>query len=284
MKTVICPLCVLGILLPIILVGYNPPQGMQRYPLRVGETMRFNVKALGVVGLQATLYVLGKDDYAKVRRYHGRRQSYRIRMIIQTVNWVRPVYDMKDVLTTYMDADSFLPLLVYKNLREGNFRNKSRVIFYHKRGYALYSDTWKKRRNKKSKILPHTLDLVSLVYYLRGFQVNSRNRGKRYDLSYLSGPKLRKTKILFRDRPARKAPVYFQGYRKLADKPYSHSRVSQQGSHKVSVYVTEDKWRVPTYVLAESIQYRSRVKLKGYNIARFMRLGAYLDYYNVLKL
>jgi len=282
MKTVVYPFLVCIVLLPGLISGYTPPRGLQSYPLRVGETMRFNVKAMGVVGLQATLYVLGKKDYAKVRRHHGSRQSYRVRMIIQTVNWVRPLYDMRDVLTTYMDAETLLPLLVYKNLREGDFHNRSRVIFHHKRRYALYSDTWKKRRNKRCKILPHTLDLVSLVYYMRRFQVNAANRGKQYDLSYLSGPKLRRTKVRFRDRPSRQAGIYVQGYLKRANKPYPHSRVSQQGSHKVSVYVTEDKWRVPTYVLAESIQYRTRVNLKGYNIAQFMKLGAYLDYYNIL--
>ena len=271
-------------LLPLIIFARNRQALLKPYPLRIGETMRYEVKVLGIVGIRITMHLYGKKDYRKVRRYFGRRQAYRAQMIIRTYDWVRKLYNMEDRLTTYMDAKTLLPLIVYKKVREGRFHNKVRVIFRHKQRIALYSDTHKKRFNKKYPILPQTLDLVSLIYYVRQFQSTSHNVGRKLDISYLSGPRLEQTKVIFRKHVNKKAPIYFQAFKKKWNVKYRHSRISQIGSHGVSFYITDDKWRVPTFFIAESIQYKKRVKLKGINLSKFMNLGAYLEYYGIIKL
>ncbi len=136
--------------------------------LRVGETMRYDVMALGIVGLSAFLQVTDKGYNEKINKFFGRKRLvYRAKMIIQTRGIFQKIYPMNDRLTTYFDAETFLPILCYKNLNEDKFKNTVQIIYDHQKRLAYYSDKWKDRRNIKVGIFDDTLDVVTIVYYLR---------------------------------------------------------------------------------------------------------------------
>ncbi len=251
---------------------YQAIKDLRPVKIRVGEVMRFDVTALNIVVVKIYLWVMVKGYRPDID--NGKRPVYKVKMIARTQGLFNRVYPIDDRLVTYLDAKTLLPVLVYKNLSEGNYQNRIKVVMDHQSGWAYYSDRRRKLRNVKFRIYPQTLDLVGLFYFIRRFP---KTPGNSMQVSYAIGPSISVTTVQSRRRLV-KAPLYY-GDRE--------SRTAlcfrQTGGHGLSASLSADRWRVPVYLLGETMQFASRVIPKGYDISKFSRMEARLAYYAIQK-
>ncbi|HDQ25189.1 MAG TPA: DUF3108 domain-containing protein [bacterium] len=119
-----------------------------------GEKLKFAVRYFGVT---AGFGILEVKDMVT---YRG-RMAYHLEATARTAPFFERFYRVKDVITSYMDAEGLFAWKYSKNLEEGSYRHKSHMEFFHKEGYALKSD------NTRCVIPPFVQDILSEFYYFR---------------------------------------------------------------------------------------------------------------------
>lgn len=104
-------------------------------------------------------------------------------------NWF---YKVNDQYECYLDPKSMLPLQATSKISEGTFTKENMFTFDHSKS-ELIVNYYKRKgelkaQNEKKSITPCSQDLLSAIYYTRGFDYNKMKIGEKinFDL-YLDG-------------------------------------------------------------------------------------------------
>ncbi len=112
----------------------------------------------------------GEQTVSGMRRYthlNGKRALYAV-ADTQSMPFVRQSfnYELHDVIHVWFDPDTLLPILITKDIHEGNWRNNVRIEIDQENKQAVYFD----KREKEGVVmeLAHpTFDILTMVYYVR---------------------------------------------------------------------------------------------------------------------
>lgn len=215
---------------------------MAGHKFTIGEHFRYKIKVFGIhVGYQDMIL----KGY---RTIEGRRLLYAVadtRSLPEIQKTFK--YTLHDVMHVWMDPETFLPVLIKKDIHEGNWKNKVTIRIDQKAKTAVLFD----KRNKQGKhyTLPGpTLDLLSMIYYIRS---RSASPGNTIPVYYFDEKKgVRKTIISVSGGRAIRA-----GRRTIPTNIYT-----QQQGHGVRVRLTSDPHRIPLSITVATFQ------VHGYNI------------------
>lgn len=135
-------------------------------PVRVGERMIYDlhIKAEGPISVSGHV---GTLDVMVVERTNVKgRDSFHCRTIAESLEWVDTIYPLRDVFDVWFDSETFEPIMVRKQVKEGTWSNFSYIDFNFEEGYGSYTD---KRLTNAIYALPKTnaYDIVTFIYYLR---------------------------------------------------------------------------------------------------------------------
>jgi hypothetical protein len=131
---------------------------------RDGENLLYVVKFGFIVGGNASLVL--KQEYFNNRLvFHARGEA-------KTVGLAEKLYSVKDIFESFFDMHTILPYKSIRDVKEGNYRKHEEAIFNHAAN-SVYST----RKDTTVTIPKNTLDMMSLLYYIRSIDLYEMKNG-----------------------------------------------------------------------------------------------------------
>jgi hypothetical protein len=122
------------------------------------------VKFGPIVGGNATLIL--KQEYLNNKLvFHARGEA-------RTVGLAEKLYSVKDIFESFFDLQTLLPYKAVRDVKEGNYRKHEEAIFNHS-GNTVYCT----RKDTTLTIPQNTLDMMSLLYYIRSIDLYNMKNG-----------------------------------------------------------------------------------------------------------
>ena len=118
-----------------------------------GESLTFKLRYGIIVGGEAKITV-------QKTRIDGREVFHGI-VSGKTTGLVDKIFKVQDAYETFFDPETNLPEKAIRNIREGSYRYYDEVIFNQEEMYVV------SQRNGKVSVPKNTLDMASVVYYVR---------------------------------------------------------------------------------------------------------------------
>lgn len=133
----------------------------------LGERLEFQGRWLGIpVGY-------GWIEVKEIVTING-RSAYHIEAQGHTNKVISKFYPIHDIVHSYLDTESLMPLVFEKDQKEGSYRAKERVTFDHDRSIAIYKSLLNESRKEIS--LPDNFhDLISVLYWFRSLPLTPGN-------------------------------------------------------------------------------------------------------------
>jgi hypothetical protein len=129
-----------------------------------GENLLYVVKFGPIVGGNASLVL--KQEYFNNRLvFHARGEA-------KTVGLAEKLYSVKDVFESFFDMHSILPYKSIRDVKEGNYRKHEEAIFNHSANTVYCT-----RKDTVVAIPKNTLDMMSLLYYIRSIDLYNMKNG-----------------------------------------------------------------------------------------------------------
>ncbi len=129
-----------------------------------GENLLYVVKFGPIVGGTASL-VLKHEYFNNKIVFHARGEA-------KTVGLAEKLYSVKDIFESFFDIHTVLPYKAIRDVKEGNYRKHEEAIFNHA-GNTVYSS----RKDTLIAIPHNTLDMMSLLYYIRSIDIHNMKKG-----------------------------------------------------------------------------------------------------------
>lgn len=131
---------------------------------RDGENLLYVVKFGPIVGGNASL-VLKQEYFNNKLVFHARGEA-------KTVGLAEKLYSVKDVFESFFDMHTLLPYKSIRDVKEGNYRKHEEALFNH-HGNTVYCS----RKDTLVTIPQNTLDMMSLLYYIRSIDLQNMKKG-----------------------------------------------------------------------------------------------------------
>ncbi|MBI4721044.1 MAG: DUF3108 domain-containing protein [Chitinivibrionia bacterium] len=168
-------------------------------------------------------------------------------------------FKVRDRFESFMDTTRLVSLRYEKHLREGKFKKDEIVHFDHERLLALYND-------KELPIHPMTQDVLSALYFVRtlplevgqSIAVANHTSGKNYPLV---------VRVLKKERVTVEAGTFDC----IIVEPILHSSGVFKHQGKLTVWLTNDKYRVPVLMKSKVVVGSIAAVLKSYRLADKVR-------------
>ena len=147
------------LLFPLIASFNTPNIGFSEIPVFLdGEKLTFRLRYGVITGGEAT-------TTAKMTRINGQEVFHTV-LIGKTAGWLDRIYKVYDVYESFFDPKTNLPVKAIRNIREGNYRYYDEVTFNQEEMYVV------SQRNGKVDVPKNTLDMASVLYYIRRIDMN----------------------------------------------------------------------------------------------------------------
>lgn len=230
----------LALLLPFAVFS----AGTSRFP--ENERFRFQIKVFGIVVGYQDMMLKGYQTIAGQKLLYAVADTKSLPEIQSTFN-----YSLHDVIHVWMDPETLLPVLIKKDIQEGRWLDKITIEMDQTAKTAIYYD--KRLPGGKRYTLPGpTLDLLSIIYYIRSLALKA---GDRVTMHYFDEKKgVLKTDIaVTQDRPLK------AGNRLIPTLLYT-----QKSGHGVRVRVTGDRMRIPLSITVATFEvYGYKIDIVG---------------------
>lgn len=217
-------------------------------PFGEGEKLVFNVQ-YGIVNAgEATLEVRNISIFDSI-------SCYNIVSNARTNDVFSVFFKVRDRFVSLMDTTALVSVRYESNIREGKFRRQESVVFDQKTHRAYYDD-------KDMPIAPRTQDVLSSMYYVRALPLEpgqnialaNHTGGKNYPLLI---------KVLGRERVTVEAGTFDC----LVLEPFLRGPAIFQQKGRVTVWVTDDQYKIPVLVKSKVVIGAVSAVLKSYQLA-----------------
>lgn len=190
------------------------------------------------------------------------RSTYHIELIGKSAgafNWFMKV---RDVFESWVDEEALVPWYFRNRIHEGDYKASKDIAFLHASKKAKYTNN----KNSSSKLVDiptNTQDLLSAIYYARTIDYTNAKVGSKYEINFIFDDSVYKTQLEYYG--------LFNITTKLGRiecmkfKPRVLSGGVFKDETPLSVYVTNDKNRLPVFAESEIIIGAVRMELIQYS-------------------
>lgn len=244
------PFTILALLLAATLPAFVPASEATRTVANTsferGEVLQYKVHYGLINAAEATIEV---DN--EVHRIND-RPCYKATVTGRTLGSFDFFLRIRDTWRSYIDTTSILPQRFFRNIEENNYRKRETVDFDHLRDVAdVESHKKNKDQVKKGtfKVPNNVQDLVSGFYYLRTLNYDQRKIG---EVIKVQG---------FFDEDVFNMDVIYKGHEVVETKagtirtirlvPKMPSNKLFKGENAISVYLSDDRNKIPVLIQAE---------------------------------
>ena len=218
-------------------------------PFGDGEKLVFSVQ-YGIINAgEATLEIRNIAEIDGIPCYH-------IVSDARTNRVFSKFFKVRDRFESFMDTTALVSLYYEKHLREGKYRKNEAVKFDQTSHLAIYKD-------KEVPIPPRTQDVLSSLYYVRtlplevgqSFAVSNHTNGKNYPLV---------VKVLRKER----ITVEAGSFNCIVVEPILRSAGLFKHKGRLTVWLTDDKYRIPVLMESKVVVGAISAVLKSYQLSK----------------
>lgn len=201
-----------------------------QYPFESGEHLVYEVSYFGITAGYITLDYIGETelDGRKVIEFQG---------IAETSKFFSTFYKVKDVIQLFMEKDSFKPIKVKLNLREGKKKREEEIVYDFEKNECRY---FKKGKIHVTRISPDTQDSFAGLYYYR---ILSRNGDNPVSFNVYGSKKVWTLEAGVVGREQLKTPV--GDFNSYLVKPVTSFEGALQAKGDVYIWFSDDERRLP---------------------------------------
>lgn len=241
---------VLALPLAAVLTAFGPASDATRSipntSFERGEVLQYKVHYGLINAAEATIEV---DD--AVHRVNE-RPCYRATVTGRTTGSFDYFLRIRDTWRSYIDTTSILPQRFFRNIEEKNYRKRETVDFDHVRDMANVESHKKDKNDVKRgsfKIPNNVQDLVSGFYFLRTLNYDQRRLGEVIKVQGFFDDDVFNMDVIYKGRETveTKAGVI----RAIRLVPKMPSNKLFKGENAISVYLSDDRNKIPVLIQAE---------------------------------
>jgi hypothetical protein len=236
------------ILALLVLSGFAAKESLRTVPnesFSTGELLKYKVHYGPINAAEAVI-----DISPNLHRVNN-RPTYKATVYGKTTSSFDLFIKIRDTWQSYIDTAAILPQRSFRNIEEGSYRKRETVDFNH---YTNTAQVDMKRKNKDKKQSTHKIpngaqDIVSGFYYLRTLDYNRFKPGDKFTITG------------FFDEEAFDMVVTYQGRETVSTKAGSFRAIKLtpkmpknklfKGEDAITVYLSDDKNKVPVMISAE---------------------------------
>ncbi|GMT49179.1 MAG: hypothetical protein IEMM0008_0718 [bacterium] len=174
-----------------------------KYILQEGETIHYDVYALGIHVAHTTLSVKGKITIDGKKYYHVRFET------ISTPEIASAFYLLHDTHNAYLDPKTLLAVKYDKKLDEGEYKNHVYIKFYRDKKKFFAKDQIDFRKGKMVSYKHPAVDILSLIFYIRGLNVDVSDK-QRLSLVIHDRPQFFEGQITSQKKKGKYTIVHFE--------------------------------------------------------------------------
>jgi hypothetical protein len=250
------------LLLSATLLAFQPSGGVRPVPntsFTRGEVLSYKVHYGLINAADATIEV--SHDIQRVND----RPCYRATVSGRTNGSFDLFMRVRDTWRSYIDTTSLLPQRFFRNIEENHYRKKETVDFDHARDMVAVETKKKEKdplRHETYKVPNNVHDIVSGVYYLRTLNYDQRRVGEVIRVQGFLDNDVFTMDVVYRGRETveTKAGVI----RTIRLVPKMPSNKLFRGENAISIFLSDDRNKVPVLIQAEMVVGSVKVDMYKY--------------------
>ncbi|MDX5347430.1 MAG: DUF3108 domain-containing protein [Hymenobacteraceae bacterium] len=247
------------IIVALVVSGFVAKNTMRSIPnesFSTGEVLKYKVHYGYVNAAEAVI------DIAPAVHKINDRPCYKVNVFGKTTGSFDFFLRIRDNWSSFIDTSAIVPHRFVRDIEEGKYRKKEITHFDHYRNTALVEDKKKKENGGTYNVPDNVQDLVSGFYYLRTINFD---RYKPGDIIKVPG---------FLDDEVFDMSVRYMGsetvetkagkFRAIRLVPKMPSNKLFSGEDAISVYLSDDRNKIPVLIKAEMFVGSVKVDLYDY--------------------
>ncbi|GAA3922277.1 DUF3108 domain-containing protein [Hymenobacter algoricola] len=237
-------------LLPLAaLFAFGPGDAVRNVPnssFERGEVLYYRVHYGLINAADATIEV--SKDLQRVND----RPCYKATVTGRTTGSFDFFMRVRDTWRTYIDTTSILPQKFFRNIEENNYRKKETIDFDHVKDVAQVETRKKDKdnvRHETFKVPDNVQDMVSGFYFLRTLNYDNRRIGDVIRVQGFFDNQVFTMDVIYKGRETVETKAGDIRAIKLVPKMPANKLF--RGENAISVYLSDDRNKVPVLIQAE---------------------------------
>ena len=249
------------LILMLIAAGFVAKDRMRSVPndsFSTGEVLKYKVHYGLITAADAVIEV------APTLHYVNGRPCYRTTVTGKTNSSFDLFLRIRDTWQSYIDTAAIVPQRFYRNIEEGSYRKRETVDFNHYRNTA-FVETKKKNRPKDTdsyKIPENVQDIVSGFYYLRTLNYDRMQVGDKLNVQGFFDEESFSMQVTYKGREI--VSTKAGDIRAIKLTPKMPKNKLFNGEDAITVYLSDDKNKIPVLIQAEMFVGSVKVNLYEY--------------------
>ncbi len=220
-----------------------------------GEKLTFRVafnSALtgSITGGKATLEV--KDE----NKIINERSTYHVVGEGKTTGFIELFYKVNDRFESYFDQDAMIAWKFTRRTRENKYKKDDIVIFRQ-------NDLLAVSLSKVVKVPANMQDIISAFYFARTMDISNIQPGGTFEIPFFLDDSVYHSRIIFKGRETIKTKL--GKFRCIAFRPGVATGYAFDDPYPITIWITDDKNRLPILIESEQSVGRARVELISYS-------------------
>ena len=166
---------------------------------------------------------------------------------------------VRDTWRSYIDTTSIVPQRFHRNIEEGKYKKKENIMFDHYQNLATVED---KKSTDTYKVPDNVQDIVSGFYYLRTLNFDNRKNGEQIRIQGFFDDEVFDFTVTYRGKETVETKAGKIRAIKLVPKMPKNKLFD--GEDAVTVYLSDDKNKVPVLIQAQMFVGSVKVNLSKY--------------------
>lgn len=174
-------------------------------------------------------------------------------------------YKVRDVFETYLDSESFRPLKFHADIHEGNKKDKHTYLFNNtsKKAYTIITRGNKPVKTDSLKIGACSIDVLTAIYYARNIDYSSCKPNDTVSISLLLDGKLYPIYVRYLGKEVFTSAELGK-YNCIKFSPLLVEGSIFKKGEGMTVWVSDDKNKIPIYIETPIVVGSVKVKLMSY--------------------
>lgn len=195
-------------------------------------------------------------ELTKENKVINGRNTYHAVGYGRTTGLIEMFYTVEERFESFFDEEALIPWYFSKRSRENKYVKNDNITFRHQDKIAVSP--------QKVTFIPENVqDIISAFYYARSIDLNGIKPGKEFPLPFMLDDSVYKSRILFVGRETVKTKL--GTFICLKIKPMVATGYVFEDPYPVSIWVTDDKNRIPVLIESELAVGSVRVELTAYS-------------------
>lgn len=231
-KTMICAVCMYS---PFWLKGQTEDCHLKNTTTQSSEFLRYKI----YYTLAGTYVAAGEANFSNTLQTLDKKPCYHFQGEGHTYYGYDWFFKVRDLYESYVDTTTLLPLKFSRKVSEGNHKLFQSVLFNH--DYKRATST-----NGVFKISSCIQDVLSAIYYARNIDFSRYELNQKHYFHIFLDDK--EEEIYLEYLGKKKITTMYGTYQTIMFRPKLLEGTLFKGGNKMTVYVTDDKNKIPILV------------------------------------